>query len=72
MIARQRSQIILLYLFVRVVWCIPLNQFYPYGPYAAEAVNKIAKGNNAFSPMVFTQTAFYFFGQQRHSLIVSL
>ena len=72
MMTRQASQIILFYLSVRVVCCIPLNQLYPYGPYAAEATSKIDKGNDAFSPVIFTQKSFYFFGQQRQSVIVSI
>jgi len=67
----KQATIILLYLSIRVIWCIPLNQFYLYGPYAAEATSKIAKGNDAFSPIIYTQEPFYFFGQRHESIIVS-
>ena len=67
----QAGQIVLFFLSVEAIWCIPLSQFYPYGPYASEATSKIAKGNDAFSPIIYTQKAFYFFGQRRESAIVS-
>ena len=66
------GQIVLFFLSVEVIWCIPLKQFYPYGPYASEATSKIAKGNNAFSSPIYTEKPFYFFGQRRESVIVSL
>ena len=71
MMRRQITQIILLLASVNVIWCIPLSQFYPYGPYAEEAVSKIAKGNDAFSPIIFTKLPFYFYGERRESVIVS-
>ena len=64
-------QIVLLLFSVNAIWCIPLSQFYPYGPYAEEAVAKIAKGNDAFSSIIYTKFPFYFYGQQRESVIVS-
>ena len=69
--SRKISQIILLLASVNVIWCIPLSQFYPYGPDAEEAVTKIAKGNDVFSSIIFTKFPFYFYGERRESVIVS-
>ena len=71
MMPRQISQIVVLLVSVNAIWCIPLNQFYPYGLDVKEAVSKMANGNDAFSRRVFTKLPFYFYGQQRESVIVS-
>ena len=64
-------KLLLLYVFIRGTLCIPLNQFYPFGPDVREATTKLAKGDDVFSQRVFTEGVIQFFGQLRESVIVS-
>ena len=71
MVRNQKIQLILFVLFFDVVCCVPLTQFYSYGPIAKEVTNKISKGNDAFSSEIFMKIPLYFYDQLCESVIVS-
>jgi len=66
------SGILLLYCYLlKSVVCIPLDQFYPFGPGATEPSSLLGDGNDVSSRRIFTQQVFQFFGQPHDSIIVS-
>ena len=54
-----------------VVLCIPLNEFYPFGGDAPEAVHKLADGRDKFSGPVYVAEAIRFYGEPQQTVIVS-
>ena len=62
--------VIFIYL-VSVVLCIPLNEFYPFGGDAPEAVHKLADGRDKFSGRVYVAEAIRFYGEPQETVIVS-
>ena len=64
------SGIILLCL-LRGAWCIPLDQFYPFGGNTADSNERLGDGNTITSGEEATDNFYFFYGEPQVIITVS-